>query len=188
MSAPPRVRLERPTARHRIRFLAAVHRSRRLHAPWVSPPASAAAYSAYLRRLRASSHVGHLVCLRNSGDLVGVINISEIVRGAFRSAYLGYYAFVPHAGRGLMCEGLTLAISDAFRRQGLHRLEANIQPGNRASRRLVRRLGFKREGYSRRYLKIRGRWCDHERWAILTDEWRERPVYRVSAVRAFSPA
>jgi ribosomal-protein-alanine N-acetyltransferase len=61
----------------------------------------------------------------------------------------------------------------------LHRLEANIQPGNRASLRLVRRLGFKREGYSRRYLKIRGRWCDHERWAILAEEWRRsRPEPR----------
>ena len=110
--------------------------------------------------------------MRESGDLVGVVNISEIVRGVFRSAYLGYYAFVPHAGRGLMREGLMRVITDAFRRHRLHRLEANIQPGNRASLSLVRRLGFKREGYSRRYLKIRGRWCDHERWAILAEEWR----------------
>jgi ribosomal-protein-alanine N-acetyltransferase len=180
MTAPARIRLERPSARHRARFLAAVRRSRRLHAPWVSPPASTAAYAAYLRRLSTSSHLGHLVCVRDSGDLVGVVNISEIVRGVFRSAYLGYYAFVPHAGRGLMRERLTLAITDAFRRKRLHRLEANVQPGNRTPLRLVRRLGFKREGYSRRYLKIRGRWCDHERWAILAEEWR--------AARVFSPA
>jgi [ribosomal protein S5]-alanine N-acetyltransferase len=167
-----RVRLERPTARHRAAFLAGVRRSRRLHTPWVSPPASAAAYAAYLRRSRRSTHVAYLIVLRDSGDLVGVVNVSEIVHGAFRSAYLGYYAFVPHAGRGLMREGLALVITEAFRRHRLHRLEANIQPANRSSIRLVRRLGFKREGFSRRYLKIQGRWRDHERWAILAENWR----------------
>ena len=95
--------------------------------------------------------------------------VSEIVRGNFRSAYLGYYAFAPHQDQGLMTEGLRLVIADAFGRLRLHRLEANVQPGNKASRRLVRRLGFRREGYSPRYLKIRGRWRDHERWALLAD-------------------
>jgi [ribosomal protein S5]-alanine N-acetyltransferase len=100
--------------------------------------------------------------------------VSEIVRGNFQSAYLGYYAFTPHARQGLMTEGLTLVVSEAFRRLGLHRLEANIQPSNAASRRLVRRLGFRREGLSRRYLVIAGRWRDHERWAILAEDWRGR--------------
>ncbi len=107
--------------------------------------------------------------LRRSGDLVGVINLSEIVRGAFQSAYLGYYAFAPHAGQGLMAEGVRLVIRDAFRRLRLHRLEAGVQPGNRASLALVRALGFRREGYSPRYLKIAGRWRDHERWALTRD-------------------
>ena len=97
------------------------------------------------------------------------MNISEIVHGAFRSGYLGYYAFAPYAGRGLMTEGLALVIDDAFHRLRLHRLEANIQPGNTASLGLVRRLDFRREGFSLRYLKIRGRWRDHERWAVLAD-------------------
>jgi ribosomal-protein-alanine N-acetyltransferase len=68
-----------------------------------------------------------------------------------------------------MQEGLRLAIARAFGRLRLHRLEANLQPGNSASRRLVRRLGFRREGYSPRYLKLGGRWRDHERWALLAD-------------------
>ena len=66
----------------------------------MSPPATAAAYREYLRRLRRSTQVGHLVCLVDSGELVGVVNVSEIVRGNFQSAYLGYYAFTPHAGQG----------------------------------------------------------------------------------------
>ena len=172
MSAAPvrRVRLVRPTARWAPAFLAAVARSRRLHARWVFPPATAAAYRAYLRRARRPTHVGFLVCRARTRELVGVINVSEIVRGVFRSAYLGYYAFVPHARQGLMTEALALTVQRAFRHLGLHRLEANIQPGNVASCRLVRRLGFRREGYSPRYLKIGGRWRDHERWAILADE------------------
>lgn len=119
--------------------------------------------------------MGYLICRRDSGEIVGVVNISEIVRGAFRSGYLGYYAFRPFERSGLMTEGLSLVIGQAFRRLDLHRLEANIQPGNEASIRLVRRLGFRREGYSPRYLKIEGRWRDHERWAILADGGPRRP-------------
>lgn len=162
-----RVQLEPPSARRVREFLLAVKRSRKLHGRWVSPPWTPTAYRAYLRRLRGgTTHVGYFVCLRESGELVGVVNVSEIVRGAFRSAYLGYYAFTPFAGRGLMREGLSLVIDEAFGPLGLHRLEANVQPDNRASIALVRRLGFRREGYSPRYLRINGRWRDHERWAI----------------------
>ena len=151
-------------------FLAAVKRSRKLHAPWVKPPGTEAAYLSFVRRVRTRSHVGYLIRLRRSGELVGVAGISEIVRGSLRSAYLGYYAFAPHERQGLMTEGLSLVIKQAFGPLRLHRLEANVQPGNRASLRLIRRLGFRREGFSPRYLKIRGRWRDHERWALLADE------------------
>jgi len=122
---------------------------------------------------KASRPLG-LICRRGSDELVGVVNISEIVYGSFRSGYLGYYAFTPHARQGLMTEGLARVIDTAFRRLGLHRLEANVQPGNRASLRLLRRLRFRKEGYSPRYLQIRGRWRDHERWAILADEGPRR--------------
>jgi RimJ/RimL family protein N-acetyltransferase len=66
-----------------------------------------------------------------------------------------------------MSEALPLALGQAFRRLKLHRVEANVQPGNRASLRVIRRLGFRREGYSPRCLKLGGRWRDHERWALL---------------------
>src|SRR5262249_29626138 len=99
------------------------------------------------------------------------IHIMEIVRKVFRSGYLGYYAFAPHNGRGYMTEGLRTVISRAFGGLRLHRLEANIQPKNEPSRRLVQRLGFRCEGFSPRYLKISGKWRDHERWAITAEEW-----------------
>ena len=99
-----------------------------------------------------------------------------------RSAYLGYFALEPYAGQGYMGEGLRLVLRHAFGPLGLHRLEANIQPGNAASIGLVKAAGFRREGLSPRYLKIAGRWRDHERWAILAEDLRgrERGVRRAT--------
>jgi ribosomal-protein-alanine N-acetyltransferase len=163
--------LESPSSRRRDEFLAAVKRSRRLHRPWVYPPETPAAFKAYLQRLRRDAQLGYFVRTEN-GELAGVINISQIVRGNFCSAYLGYYSFVPHNGRGYMKRGLAAALREAFSRHGLHRLEANIQPGNTESRALVQRAGFRLEGFSPRYLKIGGRWRDHERWAITAEDWK----------------
>jgi [ribosomal protein S5]-alanine N-acetyltransferase len=167
-----RVQLKRPSTRDEPRFLEAARRSRAFLRRWAPPPCTPKAYRTYLQRLRKPTHNGRFVVLRTSRELVGVINVNEIVRGSFRSAYLGYYAFIPHAGRGYMSEGLALALRWAFRELHLHRVEANIQPGNEASRALVRRFGFRREGLSLRYLKIAGRWRDHERWALLAEDWR----------------
>ncbi len=75
-------------------------------------------------------------------------------------------------GRGLMREAVGAVVARGFSEHGLHRLEANIQPENSPSRALVQALGFQREGFSPRYLKIGGEWRDHERWAILAEDWR----------------
>jgi ribosomal-protein-alanine N-acetyltransferase len=104
--------------------------------------------------------------------IVGAINLSQIFLGPFRSAYLGYYIGAAFAGQGYMTAGLQLMLEYSFRQLKLHRLEANVQPHNVASIALVKRAGFTREGYSRRYLKIGGRWRDHERWAILIEDWK----------------
>ncbi len=169
-----RVKLEKPSARREAEFLRAVGRSRRFHARRVAPPRSSVAFCEYMLSVRKPSRESRWVVLEESAELAGVVNLNEIVRASFQSAYLGYYAFLPHAGRGLMREGLDLMIRHAFGELRLHRLEANIQPDNASSIELVKHFDFRLEGLSRRYLKIGGRWRDHERWALLAEEWRGR--------------
>ncbi|HEY8519659.1 MAG TPA: GNAT family protein [Gammaproteobacteria bacterium] len=166
-----RVRLERPSLRREGDFLDAVRRSRRLHGNYVVAPSTPTEYRDYLRRSRRDNQESFFVVLADGGELAGVVNINHIIRYSLLSAVLGYYAFVPYAGAGLMREGLALALDFAFGPLGLHRLEANIQPSNKRSKALVAGLGFRLEGVALRYLKIGGRWRDHERWAILADEW-----------------
>jgi ribosomal-protein-alanine N-acetyltransferase len=161
--------LETPAPRHEQEFLAAVVRSRRLHGPWVTAPSSSAEYRLYLKERTGPRQIKFFVC-DDLEQICGVINLSEIVRGSFQSAYLGYYALSPHAGKGYMSAGLELVVSRAFGELGLHRLEANIQPRNKRSIALVRGAGFRLEGLSRRYLRIGGRWRDHERWAITVED------------------
>jgi ribosomal-protein-alanine N-acetyltransferase len=168
-----RITLQQPTAEHAAEFLAAVQRSRSLHEPWIFAPRTQLQYRAYIERLAGDQHVGYFL-MTDRGELAGVINLNEITLGALKSAYLGYYAMSPHNGRGYMTDGLRRVITRAFRVHRLHRLEANVQPDNTPSRRLVQRAGFRLEGFSPRYLKIGGRWRDHERWAITVEEWRAR--------------
>ncbi len=145
--------------------------SRRLHRPWIHLPVTRPAWRRYLRRVREGEVVGFLVRCRGTGELAAVVNLSEVVRGVFQSGYLSYYAHAGRAGRGLTSEGMRAVLARLFGPHRLHRVEANIQPANLASIRLVKRLGFRREGFSPRYLKIGGRWRDHERWAITREDW-----------------
>ena len=162
-----RIYLRRVASSNQHEFLAAVRASRALHRRWTAPPSTPRHFRAYLKRMRQPVNRGFVVCERGTNALAGVINLSNIVLGLFRSAYLGYYAFSGLERRGLMREGLNAVVQHAFKSMKLHRLEANIQPGNAVSIALVRSCGFSKEGYSPRCLKIGGRWRDHERWAIL---------------------
>ena len=115
-----------------------------------------------------------LVVRRDDGVVLGNVNLSQIVRGAFLSGILGYWIGAAYARQGFMQEGLELVLRHAFGTLGLHRVEANIRPENEASLALVRRAGFAKEGFSPRYLHIAGEWRDHERWALLVEDWRQR--------------
>jgi [ribosomal protein S5]-alanine N-acetyltransferase len=177
-----RVYLRAPRSEDRARFLAAAKASQSLHAGWVRAPATPALFRAYIERFgearsrdpRHATHAGFVVLRADDDALVGVFNFSEIVRGSFQSAYLGYYAFAPLAGEGYMAEGLSLALGAAFGPLRLHRVEVNVQPDNERSLAFVRGAGFVREGFSRRYVKIAGRWRDHLRFAMLAEDWRAR--------------
>jgi [ribosomal protein S5]-alanine N-acetyltransferase len=172
---PARVRLTDPTADDRREFIDLVEASVDLHRPWTYPPADASSYRRLLERNRADNFFALLARRVEDEAIVGLFELSDVVRGAFQNAYLGYWVGEPFAGRGYMREGMQLALRFAFNELRLHRVEANIQPANKRSLALARKAGFRREGFSPRYLKIGGRWRDHERGAILSDDPRKRP-------------
>jgi ribosomal-protein-alanine N-acetyltransferase len=152
--------------------------SAELHHPWVPQrETTPEAFADYVARCEQPTHEGFVICLRatraaratgRAHRIVGAVNINNIVRGSLQSGALGYVAYASTAGRGYMTEGLGLVIRYAFEELGLHRLEANIQPGNTRSTRLVERLGFRSEGHSPAFQFIGGEWRGHDRWAITS--------------------
>jgi ribosomal-protein-alanine N-acetyltransferase len=113
-----------------------------------------------------------LICLASDGRIAGTITLSQIFYKAFQNAYLGYQLFGGFTGYGYMTEAVDLVLRYAFGDLKLHRVEANVQPDNKPSIAVLKRSGFLKEGFSRRYLKIGGRWRDHERWAIIRENWK----------------
>jgi ribosomal-protein-alanine N-acetyltransferase len=144
--------------------------NRSYHEPWARPFINKEGFEAWFGEIATSANIGLVAREHGSRSLIGVVNLNQIVLRGFRSAYLGYYGFTAFAGRGFMTEAVRTAARYAFDEIGLNRLEVNIQPGNARSVALIRRIGFRKEGYSPRYLRIDGMWCDHERWALLSDE------------------
>jgi len=164
-----RVVLRHPHFDDEEAFLAFVRRNRRYHRPWVHPPADADAFAAFVGTADTERAQKFLVIVRATGEIAGVANLTEIIRGPLQGAFLGFYGSVDRAGAGLMTEAIEAVVRHAFRDLGLHRVEANVRPDNLRSRALVERCGFRMEGFSPAYLKLGGRWRDHERWAILAD-------------------
>jgi ribosomal-protein-alanine N-acetyltransferase len=166
----PRVGIRHFTYEDGAEFTARARESKDLHQPWLFPPDSAPAYTAYAARLiEDASKAGFLVCEKGDGSIAGFININNIVEGGFQCGTLGYGAFAHAAGRGLMREGLDLVVRYAFGTMRLHRLEINVQPTNAASIALARSGGFRMEGFSPNMLFVDGAWRDHERWAITAE-------------------
>lgn len=156
--------LRAPKIEDSLEIKLAYENSISIHNPWVFAPEN---YENYL-----SQEGRYFICSSKTEAIVGTFNISGVIRGYFQSAYLGYEVFYPYQAKGFMREGLKLLLKEAFENLNLHRLEANIQPENTASIKLVSSCGFIKEGFSRNYLRVGGlAWKDHERWAIVNQNW-----------------
>tara|TARA_R110002072_G_scaffold150953_1_gene299744 strand:- start:85712 stop:86290 length:579 start_codon:yes stop_codon:yes gene_type:complete len=119
-----------------------------------------------------------LIIERSTGKIAGRITLGNIERGPFLNGRFGYWIGTGFEGKGLMNEGLGLAVQHAFTAiedggLGLHRVCANIMPSNVRSRALLERVGFVKEGYSKKYLQIRGVYEDHERWGMTIEEFNQ---------------
>ncbi len=153
-------------------FIALNLASRVFHRGLVSPPIDAESYEKYWARNESKSDERFFICLKENGKIAGSINLSQIFRGDFQNAYLGYFVGAEFGGQGLTTEAIRLVLQFAFKDLKLHRIEANVQPKNLASIAVLRKNGFTKEGFSRRYLKIDKKWRDHERWAIIAEDWK----------------
>ena len=122
-----------------------------------------------LRDFREGVSVNFSILDRDEVSVVGVCNYTNIVRGTFQSCQLGYAIAQRHEGQGLMEEALRQTNDFIFSELGLHRIMAAYLPHNQRSGALLRKLGFKKEGFAEKYLKINGVWEDH----VLTSKIRD---------------
>ncbi len=172
-----RVYLRFPVQRDWRNWAALRAESRDFLAPWEPTWAyDALTRGAFRRRLkmyktemRQGVTYSFLIFRRVDDVLLGGITLSNLRRGVAQSATLGYWIGSPHGNQGYMTDSLAAILEFAFSRIGLHRVEAACLPANEASRRLLLRSGFREEGYAREYLRISGRWQDHQLFAILRD-------------------
>lgn len=122
-----------------------------------------------------------------NGGFAGQITVGNMVRGALRSAWIGYWVSSDVAGRGIATAAVALVVDHAFGPTGLHRLEATVRPENTASLRVLEKAGFRQEGIFRRYLDVAGAWRDHLCFAILAEEIGEGLVAKLVAAGRAQP-
>ena len=146
--------------------------------PWEPTwPPDALTESAYLRRVRrlitewkTDDGYSFHVFEKARGALVGGIGLTQVRRGVAQTGTLGYWVGQRFERRGYTTEAVRLIVRFAFRTLQLHRLEAACLPENLASRRVLEKCGFVREGYARQYLRICGDWRDHLTFALLEED------------------
>lgn len=121
-----------------------------------------------------------LIFHNDTHQLIGGININNLCRGAAQYASLGYWLDYKHQGAGYMTEALRLVINYAFSELRLHRLHASCLPHNKASIKVLQRLGFAKEGFAKNYLEIGGNWQDHALYGLVADDWQQKqqPAYQ----------
>ena len=116
---------------------------------------------------------GHAFGIFRTEDerLAGRVRLSNVVRGAWDNATLGYFVARSYSGRGVATEAVGLTLGFAFEEASLHRVQAGVMPHNHASRRVLEKNGFRLEGRAERYLFIGGAWQDHDIYALTQEEW-----------------
>ncbi|MFZ4584232.1 MAG: GNAT family N-acetyltransferase [Acidimicrobiia bacterium] len=156
--------------------------------PEPGAPDAAADREAFRARCGAMERQRHFdtaysfgVFLRSGGRLIGEVSLGSVQRGAFQSAYLGYWIDEEYAGQGYIPESVVVLLRHGFEDLRLHRIQASIVPHNAPSRRVAEKLGLRDEGVAVGYLQIQGEWLDHIRYAITADEWQERSEALVAA-------
>ena len=164
--------LRYPTIEDCAEFTANAKQSAKFHRNLVSPPKDKADFEEFLTRNEGEANECLLICRKFDAAIVGAVNLSQIFRRVFQNCYLGYYLFEKFTGKSLMTEAVEIVLRHAFQNLKLHRVEANVQPENTPSIAVLQRCGFTKEGFSRKYLKIGGRWRDHERFAIIREDWK----------------
>jgi [ribosomal protein S5]-alanine N-acetyltransferase len=178
-----RVRLRTLSDEHYEAWFEVRDRCRHWLVPWEPRPAGApltpedrasfaARCAARERERQMGSGYGFGIFLDDR--FAGEITLSSIQRGPFQNAFVGYWVDEAMAGRGLAPEATVVVLRFAFEELRLHRVEIAIVPRNRPSRRVVDKLGLREEGVAVRYLEIDGRWEDHVRYAVTSEEWTQR--------------
>lgn len=175
-----RLRLRHPQADDYGAWAALRAESRDFLVPWEATwPADDLTRTAFRRRLRQYADAMRrdeaypfFVFSRDDDQIMGGITMSNVRRGVAQSCSLGYWIGARFARRGYMSEAVRALVGHIFLRMGFHRIEAACIPSNEASRKLLLNVGFREEGYARRYLKINGQWQDHLLFALLRDDTR----------------
>ena len=138
--------------------------------PWVDVPTTSQAFRKYVHEMLTEENKSFVVVEKHTKVMIGIVELRDIYMFDFKNSYIIYFGFKGLLRQGLMALAVRKIIKLAFKTLKLHRLEANIQPTNIASRALAKSCGFKLEGYSPKFIKKNGYWRDHERWALLNEK------------------
>ncbi len=164
----------REVRRRNVEWLTKWEPSRPPNAPDVVEDRGAFALRCHAREREWQLGTGYGFGVFVEGRFAGEINLNSVQRGPFQNAYVGYWIDEAHAGHGYTPEAVVIVARYAFEVQGLHRIQISIIPRNAASRRVVEKLEVRAEGVAERYLEINGRWEDHIRFAMTSEEWEIR--------------
>ena len=175
-----RVFLRPPKRRDALKWQKLRMSSKSFLVPWEpSWDASSCTRRAYLRYFKNSNYLANmdraysfLIFKTDDKTLLGGINVGNVRRGVSQSASLGYWIGEKHSRNGYMKEALKLLIPSLFVDLRLNRIEAATLEENIASKNLLKKIGFKKEGVLRKYLKINGTWKDHILYGLLENDFK----------------